>query len=429
MKDLILLELNEVIVPYVEQYVRNGHLPNFRALLGAHGYRVTDSERTYERLEPWIQWVSAHTGLSYEQHKVFRLGDIAGNPVRQLFEDLEDRGISVGAISPMNAEDRMRDPAFFVPDPWTAGKVSADADVQRMFRAIANAVNENASARLSLRDAAALIEGLLRHAQVGNWPKYIRLAIGSVGRPWRRALFLDLLLTDLFLDLWKQKKPRFGLLFLNAAAHVQHHYLYSSGSYEGPHRNPRWYVPQGIDPLLEVYDVYDTILGRVLALSPQPRLLIATGLSQEPYPAPVYYYRLRDHRAFLELLGVTYQNVAGRMSRDFLVTFRDSRGALDAQRILESVKDQAGEKVFEVDNRGASLFVTLVYPREVAKGMRLLRENGEIPDFSRHVAFVALKNGHHIPQGYVMDTHHRAPLHDTVPVTHIHHEVMQHFAS
>jgi hypothetical protein len=429
MKELILLEFNEVMIPYVEQYVRKGQLPNFGTLLAQYGYRVTDSERTYEHLEPWIQWVSAHTGLAYEQHKVFRLGDIAGTPVRQIFEVLEERGVSVGAVSPMNAENRLRNAAFFVPDPWTAGAVSADADVQRLFRAVANAVNENASSGLSLRDALALVEGLLRHGSVANWPKYVHLALGSIGRPWRRALFLDLMLADLFLDLWGRKKPGFGLLFLNAAAHVQHHYLYSSGSYEGPHRNPAWYVARGLDPLLEVYKVYDAILGRLLELRPRPRLLIATGLSQEPYPAPIYYYRLRDHRTFLELLGVAFQDVAPRMSRDFLVTCRDVAEASSAQCTIDAVRDPAGENIFETDNRGASLFVTLVYPKEVAKGMRLSFPGGELPDFSRHVAFVALKNGHHIPQGYFVDTNERVSSRDSVPVTRIYSEVVQHFSS
>ena len=36
----------------------------------------TSSEKNYENLEPWIQWVSFYTGKSYEEHKVFFLNEL-----------------------------------------------------------------------------------------------------------------------------------------------------------------------------------------------------------------------------------------------------------------------------------------------------------------------------------------------------------------
>lgn len=63
-------------------------------------------------LEPWIQWVTAHTGLTFEQHNVFRLGDIADKDIPQIWEYLETNGISVGAVSPMNANNRVSKAVF-----------------------------------------------------------------------------------------------------------------------------------------------------------------------------------------------------------------------------------------------------------------------------------------------------------------------------
>ena len=34
----------------------------------------TKAELIYENLEPWIQWPSVHTGKTYDEHKIFRLG-------------------------------------------------------------------------------------------------------------------------------------------------------------------------------------------------------------------------------------------------------------------------------------------------------------------------------------------------------------------
>ena len=78
-----------------------------------------------DEVEPWIQWVSAHTGLTLAEHGIFRLGDIVSHELPQIWEQLEESGLRVGAISPMNAKHRLHKPAFFVPDPWTQTGLTA----------------------------------------------------------------------------------------------------------------------------------------------------------------------------------------------------------------------------------------------------------------------------------------------------------------
>lgn len=58
-----------------------------------------------------------HTCKTYSEHGIFRLGDIVGSRGPQIFEQIEHAGYRVGAISPMNAENRLDFPAFFIPDP------------------------------------------------------------------------------------------------------------------------------------------------------------------------------------------------------------------------------------------------------------------------------------------------------------------------
>src|SRR5688572_24064360 len=121
MHPVLLLELNEVSFDYVRAYIERGELPTFKYLLDTYGCSETTSEERYEELEPWIQWVTVHTGKALAEHGVFRLGDIGRlNGVEQIWERLErERSVRVGAISPMNAENRISR-GFFVPDPWTS---------------------------------------------------------------------------------------------------------------------------------------------------------------------------------------------------------------------------------------------------------------------------------------------------------------------
>jgi len=147
-------------------------------------------------------------------------------------------------------------------------------------------------------------------------------------------------------------------------------------------------------------------LGAFLSSNADLRLIVATGLSQEPSQRIVFYYRLRDHDNFLRSIKVPFRRVRPRMSRDFLVECDNERDARLAEKILLSGKTLDGTSIFEVDNRGASLFVTLSYPNLIEREMKVVFdfESKEVSEFDREVAFVAIKNSHHIGTGYLIDT-------------------------
>ena len=402
---LLFLELNEISFESVSHYCAAGKLPHLRDLIERAGWSTTRSEQAYEHLEPWIQWVTAHTGLSLAEHGVFRLGDIVNRDLPQIWEQLEAQGLKVGAICPMNAKHRLRDPAFFVPDPWTPTSITAPGTLRRLSKAISQAVNDNAQARLTLGSTLSLATGIAAYARPENYGRYAGLLSGALRQqPWKRALFLDLLLADIFVRQVRSTGPHFSSLFLNAGAHIQHHYLFSSAAYRGSHRNPQWYAPSGTDPVFEAYEIYDHVLGMVRRAFPGARIMVATGLHQDPHPELTYYWRLKDHADFLRGIGVLFAKVDPRMSRDFLITCRDEHEAeLAAQRLSKAVAGD-GLPLFDVDNRGRELFVMLVYPHEIDAAFRFRIEADEYTDLRDHVAFVALKNGQHNGTGYFLDT-------------------------
>ena len=52
------------------------------------------------------------------------------------------------------------------------------------------------------------------------------------------------------------------------------------------------------------------------------------------------------------------------MSRDFIIYFNNKQIAKDNEIILAHLKLK-NKNIFKIDNRGSSLFVTLVYPDEI----------------------------------------------------------------
>jgi hypothetical protein len=201
---MILLALNELNIEFIEGYISEGKLPNFNKLL-RNDVVVTTSESKYELLEPWIQWTTIQTGLTYSEHKVFRLGDIVERrDLNQIFEDLENMGLSIGAISPFNADNRLKSAKFFIPDPWTQTEASGTLFIRKLSRSISRFVNNNASGKLRFSDKLWLLMGFVFYVRIKRWQNFLRLAINR-NKPGVRAAILDVILLEVFVTLQKKK--------------------------------------------------------------------------------------------------------------------------------------------------------------------------------------------------------------------------------
>ena len=403
MKNLTLLELNEINFDYVHWYIENGYsLPGFEWLMQQNPAE-TFAEDKYEELEPWIQWPSVHTGKTFKEHQVFRLGDMVNTNHRQIFEEVEAQGVRVGAISPMNAANNLTNPTYFLPDPWTKTKTSGSWLIQRLSEAVSQTVNDNSGGRITAKSLIAILLGYTLLIPIKEKVKLIQLALKSKGKAWNKALFLDTFLYGLHKKLLRKTQTNFSTLFLNAGAHIQHHYFFNSPAVGETAKNPEWYAPVSVDPILEMLQSYDKII-QDLANKKDSELIVATGLSQKPYPKVKFYYRLQDHEKFLEQLGIEFKRVIPRMTRDFLITFRSEDQAAIAAKTLTSITVSDRKRLFgEIDNRGTELFVILDYPDEILDQTCTL-DDGRIIPLQALVHFVAIKNGEHHSKGFVYST-------------------------
>ena len=431
MKKLIFWEMNEINFDYVRYYISKGKLRNWEKFINDHGIYITTSESICENVEPWIQWPTIRTGLTYADHKVFRLGDFDKANIKQHWEILEREGFSVAAISPINAVNNTANSPFWIPDPWVDTKVSGGGFEKRFSYALKQAVNDNAKAILSFSSALALLEALITRAKLSSFRVYIKGLFNALIKKrhrWHKALVLDRLISDIFISSWLKYQPDFSVLFLNSGAHIQHHYMFNSEAYKGQARNPEWYVKKGLDPLLDILELYDEILEDLLMLS-NTRLMVSVGMRQIPYEKNIYYWRLKNHSDFLRKVGVSFRSVSPRMTRDFLIEFNSKEDALIAQKVLSSLHVHDGVKIFGViDNRGLDIFVTLTYPNEISPSMMVILNGIEILNFKSEVVFVAIKNGHHDQQGYFLDNGlSSGELEESFEIKHIFSIVMKHF--
>ena len=422
---LIFIELNEINFDIASSYIENGeHLPGFKKLTET-GVINTKSESKYKNLEPWIQWPSVHTGKNFDEHKVFRLGDFVNSSHEQFFEKVEKAGFTVGAISPMNASNNLKNPAYFIPDPWTQTSSDNSYFSKSITKAIVQAVNDNSQSKLSFKTIFNLglaFVALVKPSQYIPLAKYVFTAFR---KPWRKALFFDMFLFEIHKTLFKRKNPNFSTLFLNAGAHIQHHYFFNSPYVDSTElKNPAWYIPKDCDPILEMLKVYDAMLIDLLKLS-NTEIIIATGLSQKPFQHLKFYYRIKDHSSFLEKVGVEFIDVVPRMTRDFMISFESEEQALKAEEQLSKILVNNDVKLFEeIDNRGTDIFAVLTYPSEITDKTIISFSEKEL-QLSDLVTFVAIKNGEHQSKGFAYFSEgiiefapshgsHVSKIHDTV---------------
>lgn len=428
-KKLILIELNEINFDAVSFYIKSGKsLPAFNHII-QQGIVKTKAESEYENLEPWVQWPSVHTGKTFQEHNIFRLGDFVNSSDEQFFEKVEKAGFTVGAISPMNASNKLNNPAYFIPDPWTKTPCDDSFFSKSITEAIVQAVNDNSQSKLTLKTIFYL--GLAFIALV-NPTRYIpmaKYALDALGKPWKKALFLDMLLYEIHKTLFRRKNPNFSTLFLNAGAHIQHHYFFNSPYVNSPSlQNPSWYIGKNDDPFFEMLKVYDEMLSDLLKLQ-NTEIIIATGLSQLPYKQLKFYYRLKDHASFLTKIGVEFSEVVPRMTRDFLISFETKEQALKAEQQLSNILVNNKVKLFEeIDNRGKDIFVVLTYPSEITDSTLMSYSEGEL-GLNDLVTFVAIKNGEHHSEGFA---YFSSELSEFAPpqgshVSKIHNTVLQFF--
>ena len=115
---LILLEFNELSPPVIKKLMALGELPNFERFYNEAEVHETEADERAPNLEPWIQWITVHTGIPYRDHGIQRLGD--GHELNEpsLWDNVSERDGSVWVCGSMNINYRPPINWWVLPDPW-----------------------------------------------------------------------------------------------------------------------------------------------------------------------------------------------------------------------------------------------------------------------------------------------------------------------
>jgi|GEM_PF-1484865 len=410
---VIMLELNEISRNAVDLLVQREKCINFRNINDSWIYKNTISETQYENIEPWIQWVTAHTGKSLNEHKIFRLGD-AEKELRfpQTWEMLSTQGISSAIVGSMNVKRGNVQDGFFFPDPWSKSAKVFPIEYQPLFNLLSEKVQTHSTAKITKFDILKAFNlcrkfkiPLGLYCKVGM--QLIHQKIDETKR-WRLAALFDLLLAHIFQYLLTTTQYGYYTLFLNAVAHYQHHFWrnFDPTDFDPMIRAPDCHVQD--DPMTYGYEIYDRILSNIIDSETnrsKTLIIVLSGLSQVPFyerehVGGMNYYRLNKHTIFTNSIKLRCEKVLPMMSRDWQLSYINQDDLMYDKDLLGKITLGKSEKLFKIGkNTENTLFVETVVTRHVANSEMIYLNEQKIGCFNEFFTKTAIKSGHHTGVG------------------------------
>lgn len=410
---LILLEFNELCPSLIEKFIAEGILPNFARLKARSETYVTHT--TEEHLEPWIQWVTLHTGVPVSVHGIMDLDEANKLRHQPFWDQLRDDPVLL--VSPMNVKFAGDDRSIFLPDPWAASQAQATSkEVLPFYRFIRSAVNSHARTdKLDASSAMGAAKFLLSHgmsfdSMLGAIRQLWQEKFGAQDVKWRRATILDRLLWDVFAHFWKSpRQPRVGVFFSNATAHYQHKYW--------AHHDPALFSlkPSASelatygDAIRFGYRAHDALIGKAISLAgSESSIALCTALSQQPMRdyegrGGKAMFVPKDYQAMLPAFGVTepFRDEA-LMAEESWLHFESPTACQQAIATLSAIRTDQGLPVFKFRNAASNSCIVgcAVFTSEVAPGATVVLGDGRRVPFAEHfIAIPTVTTGKHHPDG------------------------------
>ena len=402
-RKVLFLEFNEITWTLIDPMIQKGKLPNLARLRREGTWASPESVDHPPHLDPWITWVTVHTGVDRSVHGATVLEQEEGTiKAKRTWQYAVEAGKSIGVFGSVSAYPPRPVPGFMIPGPFSPSSDTYPRyvePVQALNRKYTQVHHKNSKADSPL-DMARMGVDLLK---LGLKPSTCAAIAVQLVREriephmhWKRVSLQPQINYDFFETLYRRYRPDFATWHTNHVAHYMHHYWRamddSKFNAPAPAEEKRKYgeaVEYG-------YELADELLGRFLRLIDEDTILVlASSMGQQPYIAELYpegkiVVRFKDIRKVLDIIGARgVTEVVPTMVPQWNVKIPDDAERARVKSLLEraQVKNAPRPEAFHLAEVGDILTVT---PFGLAK------REGEIRYF-----FPDAPNAN--PKGYLID--------------------------
>ena len=356
-KKLLIIELNEFSEDLLVYSSKVLNLKNISKLLTMkNSDTISKNKKEHHGLDPWVEWVSVHTGVSHEFHKIDHLAETQYLKYPQLWEILDAEGYSSGIWGVMNSSRKKANNCrFFFPDPWTFSEEAYPKKINNFLSLPRYYAKNYMSPTLDklLIKSFRLLKFILFEVNIFYLRKeifyslrnFIKLGIfnttekfqNSKSETYQNILFslFDLFSAKIFLKYKKNYNPDISILFLNSLAHAQH---------------KAWdkkYLSKNITFTLKTID---KILGLFFKEeSCKDAILILNCLGQKNVDGEDYFiYRQINPKKFIKKIGINFLSLEQCMTNESHIFFKNNKELEIAFNLLTDAEVN-GSKLFHVE--------------------------------------------------------------------------------
>lgn len=313
---VILAEFNEITTTILDPLIARGKLPHFERIRREGAWAEPESIDLPPHLDPWITWVTVHTGAPRSVHGATVLEQEEGTiRAPRSWQYAVEAGKSVGVFGSIAAYPPRPVPGFIIPGPFAPASAAYPDylwpvhDFNRRYTGI-HAGNQGAEglAELAQRGLDLLRLGIQPATAAAIAAQLARERAAPHAR-WRRAALQPLINFDVFQMLYLRYRPDYATWHTNHAAHYMHHYWRSMDDTAflvraSPEEKRRYGGAVELG-----YAVCDELLGRFMRLAGEDTtLVVASSMGQQPYVDESYregrlVVRVKDIQVLLRILG------------------------------------------------------------------------------------------------------------------------------
>jgi hypothetical protein len=383
-RKVLLLEFNEITWSLIDPMIARGRLPNLARMRREGAWGSPEALEKPPHLDPWITWVTVHTGVDRSVHGATVLEqDSATITAKRSWDYVSEAGKSVGVFGSISAYPPRPVAGFMVPGPFAPGSETYPEylrpvqDLNRRYTQVHNKIEQGSGVFGMAREAMDVFRLGLSAATAGRIVQQLAVEKARPHLRWKRVGLQPLVNFDVFSTLYQRYRPDFATWHTNHAAHYMHHYWRAMDDSKFPvPSTPEEKIKYG-EAVEHGYDLCDELLGRFLRMVDKDTVVVlASSMGQQPYVSDLYpegkiAVRFKDLWKILAIVGADkgprgVTEVVPTMLPQYNVTIPDAAVRTRVRDLLRAARCQGGTypDAIHVEETGEILTLT---PRALAR--------------------------------------------------------------
>jgi hypothetical protein len=289
-------------------------------------FTFTNDNKEGLNLDPWVQWVSVHTGLDSKKHQIFRLGQVLSKNIPQIWDDLSKKNFKIGLWGLFNSVLKKKNNIkFFFPDPWSFSQDTHPRNLNSyLLLPRYYALNYPNVSKFKLFSYGLIFFTKVLFSKtifylIANLFSFIKIFYYCGLKSFNLYFFLDLISLKIVSNLSRKEKLNFLIFATNSFAHYQHNY-WDTPRYD---KFYFWYLNEFIKIFEELEDEYNDFI-------------IYNGFNQKKIKSE-YAFRSKNINLFFKLLGIDYVKSEQNMTTGVTVFFSDLNNKNDAIKKINKI--------------------------------------------------------------------------------------------